>query len=58
LKDLYEVLGNRRIALARELTKKFEEILRCTLKEAIEKYENESPRENMSLWWKERTKNK
>jgi len=30
--------------LARELTKKFEEILRCTLKEAIEKYENESPR--------------
>ncbi|HOP92728.1 MAG TPA: 16S rRNA (cytidine(1402)-2'-O)-methyltransferase [Acetivibrio thermocellus] len=44
LKDLYEVLGNRRIALARELTKKFEEILRCTLKEAIEKYENESPR--------------
>jgi len=38
LNDIYSVLGNRRIALARELTKKFEEITRCTVKEAIEKY--------------------
>ena len=44
LKDLYAVFGNRRIALARELTKKFEEIIRCTIEEAIKKYENESPR--------------
>ncbi|HHV28371.1 16S rRNA (cytidine(1402)-2'-O)-methyltransferase [Acetivibrio mesophilus] len=44
LKDLYEVLGNRRITLARELTKKFEEILRCTLEEAMERYESEAPR--------------
>lgn len=44
LKDLYEVLGNRRITLARELTKKFEEIARCTLKEALERFESESPR--------------
>lgn len=44
LKDLYEALGDRRITLARELTKKFEEVLRCSLKEAVAKYENESPR--------------
>lgn len=44
LKDILEVLGNRRIALARELTKKFEEIIRCTVAEAIEKYGNEAPK--------------
>ena len=36
LKDLYLVFGNRRIVLARELTKKFEEFLRGTIEEAIE----------------------
>lgn len=36
LKDLDLVLGNRRIVLARELTKKFEEFLRGTIAEAIE----------------------
>lgn len=35
LKDLHLVLGNRRIVLARELTKKFEEFLRGTIEEAI-----------------------
>lgn len=44
LKDLKAAFGNRRIALARELTKKFEEIVRCTLDEAIEKYEKETPK--------------
>ncbi|HOQ36503.1 MAG TPA: 16S rRNA (cytidine(1402)-2'-O)-methyltransferase [Acetivibrio sp.] len=44
LKDLYEVLGNRRITMARELTKKFEEVIRCSLEEAISKYDEESPR--------------
>jgi len=44
LKDLYGVIGNRRIVLARELTKKFEEIIRCTLEEAIEKYSVEAPK--------------
>ena len=36
LKDMELVLGNRRIVLARELTKKFEEFLRGTIAEAIE----------------------
>lgn len=42
LKDICSVLGNRRISLARELTKKFEEIVRCTLEEAISRYETET----------------
>lgn len=44
LKDMYEYFGNRKIALAREMTKIHEEIIRCTLEEAIEKYENDSPK--------------
>ncbi len=44
LRDMREAFGNRRISLARELTKKFEEILRCTLDEAIDKYGRETPK--------------
>lgn len=43
LKNLKEVLGNRNIAMARELTKKHEEIIRCTLDEAIRMYDNTVP---------------
>lgn len=35
LKDMEAILGERRIVLARELTKKFEEFLRGTLSEAV-----------------------
>lgn len=43
--DLLEVCGgDRRIAVCRELTKLNEEIMRTTLKEAAEHYENEDPR--------------
>ncbi len=44
LRDLYEVLGDRKIALVRELTKVYEEVVRCTLAQALEKYEKEAPR--------------
>lgn len=36
LKDMEAILGERRVVLARELTKKFEEFLRGTLAEAVE----------------------
>ena len=44
LKELEEALGNRRISINRELTKKYEESFLTTLKEAREKYEAEEPR--------------
>jgi 16S rRNA (cytidine1402-2'-O)-methyltransferase len=36
LMSMYDVLGNRKIAICRELTKKFEEFIRGTLEEIIE----------------------
>ena len=44
LEDLLAVLGNRRIALVRELTKIHEEVVRTTLAEAIERYTQTPPR--------------
>ena len=44
LTELYEVLGNRRITVCRELTKKYEEAYQTTFKEALERYETEEPR--------------
>ena len=44
LEELGQALGNRRITLCRELTKKFETILPTTLEEAIHLYETEEPR--------------
>lgn len=44
LEDLYQALGDRRITLCRELTKKYETILPTTIAAALEKYEAEEPR--------------
>lgn len=44
LKDMYNAWGDRRIALARELTKRYEEVIRCSLFEAMERYQNETPK--------------
>ncbi len=44
LKDLNETLGDRRITICRELTKKFEEAVPTTLLEAIAFYDKNEPR--------------
>jgi 16S rRNA (cytidine1402-2'-O)-methyltransferase len=44
LESLYETLGDRKIALCRELTKKHEEVQRVRLSEAIETYKSKEPR--------------
>lgn len=44
LKELKEHLGDRRITLCRELTKKFETVFPTTLEEAIGYYETNDPR--------------
>lgn len=44
LKDFNEILGNRRIAICRELTKKFEEVIRIGLEDAASIYDNAEPR--------------
>ncbi|KAB8126543.1 16S rRNA (cytidine(1402)-2'-O)-methyltransferase [Gracilibacillus oryzae] len=42
LSDLYEALGDRQVSIARELTKKFEEYIRGSLKELAEWAEDET----------------
>lgn len=44
LKDMYEILGDRGIALVREITKIHEEVIRTTLSDIQSKYDDEKPR--------------
>lgn len=44
LKELLDVLGNRKITLCRELTKKFETIMPTTLEDAVAYHESNDPR--------------
>lgn len=44
LEELYGALGERRITLCRELTKKFETVMPTTLEKALEYYGKEEPR--------------
>ena len=44
LRDMLEILGDRKIALCREITKIHDEIYRTTFSEAIKRYEENPPR--------------
>lgn len=44
LKELLQVLGNRKITLCRELTKKFETVFPTTLEAAVKYYDEHDPR--------------
>ena len=44
LQELYEILGDRKISLCKELTKRHENVRNTTLLEAIEYYEENEPR--------------
>jgi 16S rRNA (cytidine1402-2'-O)-methyltransferase len=44
LEELHQALGQRRITLCRELTKKFETVMPTTLEDALEYYQTEEPR--------------
>lgn len=44
LKELRDNLGNRKISICRELTKRYEEVVYSVLDSVIEKYEKEDPR--------------
>jgi len=44
LHDIFTFIGDRQLAVVRELTKKFEEILRCSAAEAMREYETRKPK--------------
>ncbi|MCM1217448.1 MAG: 16S rRNA (cytidine(1402)-2'-O)-methyltransferase [Lachnospiraceae bacterium] len=44
LRELFEALGERRLTLCRELTKKFETVLPTTIGDALARYDSEEPR--------------
>lgn len=44
LSDLFAAFGDRRIAIARELTKIHEEVMRTTLSQAVEYYRDKTPK--------------
>ena len=44
LAELYEALGNRRITICRELTKRYETAFRTTFSDALAAYETEEPK--------------
>lgn len=56
LEELWENLGNRRITLCRELTKKYEEGQRTTINEVLEYYKDKEPRGEYVLILEGKTK--
>ncbi len=44
LEELYQALGNRKISVCRELTKKHEEVIRASLEDVLALYREKEPR--------------
>ena len=44
LRDMLDVFGDRRVSISRELTKFYEETLRCSLSEALSHFEQKPPK--------------
>ncbi len=49
LRDLYAVLGNRPVAVVRELTKKFEEVIRGTVSDVLARIQQAPPRGELTV---------
>ena len=49
LEDVLEVMGERDIVVARELTKRFEEVFRGNVSEALEKFRDTEPRGEFTI---------
>ena len=49
LKDILEILGNREVALCRELTKKFEQIVSASVREVIKEFKLNRPKGEITL---------
>ena len=49
LNDMLSILGDRHISISRELTKVFEETMRCTLSEAIAHFSQTAPRGEFTI---------
>lgn len=44
LKDIKDIMGNRKVSISREITKVYEETIRGTIEETIKKFEEEKPK--------------
>ena len=49
LEDVLEVMGERNIVVARELTKRFEEVFRGNVSEALEKFQDTEPKGEFTI---------
>jgi 16S rRNA (cytidine1402-2'-O)-methyltransferase len=58
LTDMLDILGDRPISIARELTKKFEEVNRGTISEIMQKYSKKTPKGEFVIILKGKDKDK